>query len=91
MTDLLMVASKIKNKSVLPTLAWIESQLRAISSQNLENMDSIEIKTRKGVSIFYPLTRSMLVVVTATSNASIYKLKIDLESYRRLCLRSFTH
>ncbi|MCC6027444.1 MAG: hypothetical protein LM574_02500 [Archaeoglobus sp.] len=79
------IVTFIKDKKYISILEWLESQTKLLLNLMAENsLKSVDFKTRDYVMIIYPLSGSLVLVVISTSEASVYKLRIDVESLKRI-------
>lgn len=77
------IVAGIKDRNYLRFLQFFEDQTKAVFRLILDgSLKSVELKTKDYTAIFYPLSRTLVLLVVSTSEASIYKLKIDVESIR---------
>uniref|UniRef100_A0A7J3M2T0 Roadblock/LAMTOR2 domain-containing protein n=1 Tax=Archaeoglobus fulgidus TaxID=2234 RepID=A0A7J3M2T0_ARCFL len=77
------IVARIKERKYLQLLQFFEEQTKAIFQLILdESLKSAELKTMDYTILLSPLSRTLVLVLVSTSEASIYKLKIEAESLR---------
>ncbi|MEM0202984.1 MAG: hypothetical protein QXO16_00180 [Archaeoglobaceae archaeon] len=82
-TDGVPIVTGMKERRYLHLLQFFEEQTRAIFQLILDgSLKSVELKTTDYTILFFPLSRTLVLVLVSTSEASIYKLKIDAESLK---------
>lgn len=78
------IVTGIKERTYIYILQWFEDQMRAVFQFILDgSLKEIEFKTRDHIVLLYPISRTIALLLVSTSEASIYKLKIDVESIKR--------
>ncbi|MDW7989800.1 MAG: hypothetical protein RMH75_03935 [Archaeoglobaceae archaeon] len=79
------VETMIKDKEYIHILQWLEDQmkvlLRFISDGSLR---SVDFKTKDYIIFLFPISKSLAMAIVSTSEASVYKLKIDAESLKEI-------
>ncbi len=78
----------MKKRGVLNILYWLEDQVK-ILLHHIENglFSNAEFRIAQYQLILHPLSKSLVLCVLANENASLYKLRIDISSVRKMFSR----
>ncbi|MDI9609974.1 MAG: hypothetical protein QFX36_01455 [Archaeoglobales archaeon] len=77
------IVTNIKGKEYLSILQWLEDLVKILLRQIFEgSLRNVEFRMLDYSMLIFPLSRSLALIIVCTSDASLYKLKIDVESFR---------
>lgn len=77
------IVTRMKDREFIHLLQFFEEQTRAVFRLILDGtLKSAEFKTEGYTILLFPISKSLVLLVVSTSDASIYKLKIDAESVK---------
>lgn len=77
------VVTNIKGKEYLEILQWLEEFVRTLLRQiSEETLKNAEFRMQRYSMLVYPISKSLVLIIVCTGEASLYKLKIDAESLK---------
>lgn len=77
------MVTHIKGKEYIEILQWLEDLVRILLRQISEGtLKNVEFRMLDYSMLIYPFSRALALIIVCTSDASLYKLKIDAESLR---------
>ncbi|MFN3383878.1 MAG: hypothetical protein ACK401_03165 [Archaeoglobaceae archaeon] len=77
------IVTRIRGREYLHLLQFFEEQTRTIFGLILDgSLKSVELRTKDHTMLLLPISRAIVLVLVSTSEASIYKLRIDTESLK---------
>ncbi len=76
---------EMKKRGVLNILYWLEDQVKVLL-HHIENglFSNAEFRIAKYQLLLYPLSKSLVLCILADENASLYKLRIDISSVKKM-------
>lgn len=77
------IVTQIRGREYLEILQWLEGLVRILLRQISEGtLKSAEFRMQNYSMLLFPLSRSLVLIIICTSEASLYKLRIDAESLK---------
>ncbi|WP_202320130.1 hypothetical protein [Archaeoglobus neptunius] len=79
------LVTHIKDRKYIPVVEWMERQIDVVSRQIMEDrLDSVEFRLGGEGILFRPLSGGLILVVGTSDETSLYKLRVDTETLRRM-------
>ena len=72
-----------KDRKIISVIDWLENQVKVLINYiSMGYFKNAEFQLQESHLILHPISRTLILSVLAHENASVYKLRVDIESIK---------